>query len=135
MASSEPRKGEHAEAPADQAADVPADGDVREDEAERGVDHDQPERAAAEDVVPLPLKDERTAENPEDRARGSDSRGGRRDDERAGGSGEAGDEVEEEEARAAEGLLDRRPDQVEEVHVQAEVQRPVVQERGAEQPP
>src|SRR5256885_355026 len=82
-------------AAADQPADVSADGDVREDEAEGEVDHDQPHGAAAEHVGPLAFEHERSAEDAEDRSRRADRRRRWRDDERARRPGEARDEVEE----------------------------------------
>ena len=66
------REGEHGENPADQAAQMPADGDVGDGERERDVEHDDEKRATAEDVDPPPLEDEAGAQDPEDGARGAD---------------------------------------------------------------
>ena len=49
--------------------DVPAPRE-REDE----IRDDDPQRAAAEDVVPLPFENEPGAEDPEDRTGGADGR-------------------------------------------------------------
>ena len=47
----------------------------------------------------------------------------------------AGDEVDEQVARVAEVLLERRPDEPEHEHVHPEVDEPVVEERGRDEPP
>ena len=129
------REDEGAERSADQAADVAADRDAREREAQDEVDHDQRERGAAEHEVALPLENERGAEDPEDRARGADGRAVRRVDERPGRTREPGDDVHQQEAPAPERLLDRRAYEPEEVHVEADVQQARVQERARDQPP
>ena len=57
--------------------------------------------------VRLPLEDQHRAEDPEDRAGGAEHRRRRRLEQRAGRAGQARGEVEADEARPAEVLLDR----------------------------
>ena len=97
-------------APAGEAAEVAADGDVRDHEREHEVDDDQAERLPAENAAPLRLEDERSAEDPEDRAGRADGDGVRAEEQRAGRAGEPRDEVEREEAATADRLLDRGAD-------------------------
>jgi hypothetical protein len=135
VAPAELREDERAERPADQAADVAADRDARDREAEHEVDHHERERGTAEHVVALPLENECGAEDPEDRARGADRRGGWRVHERACRSGQPGDDVDEQEAAPPERLLDGRADEPEEVHVERDVQDACVQEGAGDQAP
>src|SRR5207237_2070573 len=102
----EAREHERAERAAYQASDVAAVRDVGEREAEDQVDHDEPERLAAEHVVALALEDQSGAEDPEDRAGGADCRLPRVGQERSGRPGQAGDAVDQEEPSAPERLLD-----------------------------
>ena len=68
MPAAEAREAERTDGAADQPADVTADRDVRNRKRQHEVDDDDPERAAAEDVVTLPLEHEPCAEDAEDRA-------------------------------------------------------------------
>src|SRR5207302_4543649 len=74
---------------ADQSADVSALGDARDREGEDEVDDDDPERAAAEDVVALPLEHEAGAEDPENRSGRADGRDERSEERRVGKGGGA----------------------------------------------
>src|SRR5437764_493019 len=131
----EVREDQRAEDPADQAADVPADRDPRDREAEDQVDQDEAERRAAEHVAALPLHDDGDAEDPEQRTGGADRWRKRREDERAGRARESRDQVNEQEAAAADRVLDRRADEPEEVHVERDVEDVRVQEGARDQPP
>ena len=79
---------------ADQAAEVAADRDARDGEADRQVDHDQGQVVPRERARRLVLEDQPGAEQAEDRARGADRDGVRVRDQRAGRARQAGDEVE-----------------------------------------
>ena len=135
MPAAEAGQDEHAGRAADQTAYVAADRDAGQYEAQGEVDHDQPHRAAAEHVGTLALENESGTKNPEDRAGGANGDRVGRKNECTRRTGEARDEIDEQEPRAAEVLLDRRADPVEEEHVEAEVDGTVVQERGRDQPP
>ena len=91
--------------------------------------------SAAEDVHVLTLEHESSAENAEDRARGADGEALWREEECAGRPGQACDDVEQQIAAAAEHLLDGGAEPPEREHVQSEVDRPVVEEHGADEPP
>ena len=69
----------------------------------------------------VPLEDEHGAEDPEDRARRAGDERRRRLQQRARRAGKAGDEVERDEARRAEVLLDDAADEPEREHVRADV--------------
>ena len=99
------------------------------------VDDEKRERAAAEHVVPLPLEDQRGAEDPEDRSGSADRDRIRVEQERAGGAGETRDQVERQEATAAESFLDGGADDPEHDHVQGDVEEAAVQEGGGDEPP
>ena len=112
-----------------------ADGDVRDRERQREVEHDERHRLAGERARGHVLEDEQRAHDPEDRARGADrdsERAGQQ--ERAGRAGEPRDEVHEEEAPGAERLLDDRPEPVEREHVERDVQHARVEEHRGDEP-
>ena len=80
---------ERREDPADEAAEVAADGDVRDREREREVEDDQADRLARERAGREVLEHEQRAHDPEDRSRGADRDGERAaEHERAGRAGE-----------------------------------------------
>ena len=111
--------------------------DVRDNEREREVDHDEPERRAGERPRGPVFEDEECAEDPVDRARRTDRHGERpAEQERTGRAGDAGDEVDQQEAPGAERALDDRAAPVEDDHVQRDVEQARVQEhRGDESIP
>src|SRR5262249_17588181 len=131
---SEAHERHRAQDPGDQAAHVPAEGDVAaEAGAEGEVDHDQRHRLPGQRPGHLVLEHEQGTEDPEDGAGRADGDRVRREQERAGGSGQAGDDVEQEEAGPAERGLDGLAEPPESEHVQPQVDRPVVEESGREQ--
>src|SRR5579884_4282439 len=129
------RERERDEDAADQAADVPADGDVRDREGQDEVDHDPRHRGARKAAGGLPFDDQEGAEDAEDRTRRTERDGKRRQQQRSRGAREAGDEIEREVARTAEVVLDRPADHPERPHVETDVNDVRVQEGGRDQPP
>src|SRR5206468_582535 len=117
VATAEARERQRAEDPAGEPAEVPADRDVPPREGEDEVDDDDRERAAAEDVVALPLEHEAGAEDSEDRP-GRAERDLRRVQQKGPGrAGEPRDDVEQQVAPPAERRLDRAAPPPEREHV------------------
>ena len=112
-----------------------ANGDARDREREDEVEDDHPEGAATEHVVALPLEDEARSENPEDRTRGAHGRLEWIEQQSAGRACKPGDQIEQQELSRADALLEQGAEPVERDHVQQQVERPVVQESGRDQPP
>ena len=112
--------------------EIPGTANVKR-EVDEDQDHRLPHQRSGREV----LEDQEGADQAEDRARGADRDGeGRAEPERAGRAGEARDEVDEQEARRPERLLDDRAEPVEGEHVEGEVEQAAVQEhRRHEAPP
>ncbi len=120
---------------ADQAADVRAHGDVGQAEAEDEVDDDQPADARLHhaDAARAQLHDGRPHQA-EDRAGCAQARRGGRE-QGAEGPGQQRYEVDGEEPERADARLEHRPEQVQQVHVEADVDEVLVQERARDEPP
>jgi voltage-gated sodium channel len=122
--------------PADEAADVAADGDVADRQGEDQVEDDQRPDAGLERVDPPRAQlDRRRAHEPEDRARGADRGHVGLDEQRPERAAQQRRQVKRGEAQGAQRGLEHLPEDPQQVHVEADVDDVGVQEAAGDQPP
>ena len=120
----------------DQAADVPAPGDARQREADHQVEQDQATDAALHDRdLPRPHLHGGRAHQTEDRPRRADRRRVRRHEQRAEGAAQQRDRVDRPELQPPQRRLEHLAEDVEHVHVEADVEQVLVHEAARHDPP
>ncbi len=113
-----------------------ADRDAGNQERDPEVQHQRDAEAGLHRVdAARAHREDRRAHRPEDRARGADRDRVGRQQQRTERAADQRHEVDDPEAQLADRGLHQRAEEVQEVHVEGEVQQPGVQEAGADDPP